>query len=178
MKSPRTHFIIALIVAVAAVAIYATGYAALSSKSRDVADLQSRIDAARVNVSRIAAARAALAEIAGEEANVRGYFVPESGVVAFINALEDRGLALKTEVSVLSVSTGSGSSHQTLQLTLAIKGTFDAVMRTVGAIEYAPYDLSITGVSVGQDTKNKWHANLNIVVGSLPLAAATSTSHL
>ncbi len=175
MKSPRTHFLIACVVAVAALTGYVVWYATVSAKSAEVADIQSQIDAATENASRLAAARAALVEVAGDEAKVRAYFVSEADIVAFINDLESLGLSQKAAVSVLSVSAGGSSSRPTLQLALSVKGTFDAVMRTVGAIEYAPYDLSISALSVGQDAKTSWHADLGLIVGSTPPVAATST---
>lgn len=79
-------------------------------------------------------------------------------------------------MSVLSVSTSGTVAQPTLAFTLTVKGTFDAVMRTVGSIEYAPYDLSITALTIAQDDKNSWHADLKLSVGSVSAArAATST---
>ena len=63
-------------------------------------------------------------------------------MVGFINGLEAQGQALGTTVSVLSVSAGTGK-QPTFMLSLTIEGTFDTVMRTVGVIEYAPYDISL-----------------------------------
>ncbi len=175
MRSPFTHFIIALAVGAAAFIGYGVWYATVSAKSTEVAQAQAQITTATESVSRIMAARAALSEIAGDEAKIRGYFVSEAGVVAFINSLESLGLSQKAPVTILSVSAGSSYAHPTLLLSLSIKGTFDAVMRTVGAIEYAPYAVSVSTLSVGQDAKNSWHADLGLIVGSVPPAAATST---
>lgn len=175
MKSPLTHFVIALVVGGAALIGYGVWYTTVSAKSTEVAQVQSQITTATESVGRIAAARAALTEIAGDEAKIQGYFVSETGVVAFINTLESLGLSQKAAVTVLSVSAGSSYAHPTLLLSLSIKGTFDAVMRTVGAIEYAPYAISVSTLSVGQDAKSSWHADLGLIVGSVPSAAATST---
>lgn len=175
MRSPSTHLVLALVAAFAAVSGYGAWFYGISQKSSDVASLQNQISTESENINRIAAARAALTEIAGDEAKVQSYFVPETEVVAFINALEARGLAQKATVGVLSVSTGGIPAQPTLLLALTIKGTFDAVMRTVGAIEYAPYDVSISTLGVQQDAKNSWYANLTLTVGSVPMKAATST---
>jgi hypothetical protein len=175
MKSPLAHLVVALVVGVLAFVAYGVWYSAVSRSSQHVADLQTRIDEANTNVSRIASARAALAEIANDEASVQGYFVPESGVVAFITALEGIGPKEHSTVSVLSVSTAGTAAQPTLLLTLSVAGSFDAVMRTVGAIEYAPYDLSITKLSLTENDKNLWQANLSLTVGSAP-TSATSTS--
>jgi hypothetical protein len=177
MKSPTIHFFGALAVLALVSSGYGVWYSVVSHKSQYVANVQQQIDDANKNVSRIASARAALAEIANDEAQVKSYFVPESGVVAFITTLERLGTAQNSRVSVLSVSTAGSTAQPILVLSLSIKGTFDAVMRTVGAIEYAPYDLSVSRLSVGQDDKNLWHADLSLSVGSAPAATSTSTTH-
>lgn len=177
MKSALIQLIVALIIGTCAVIAYGLWYAAVSAESQHVASLQTQIDEANTNVGRIASARAALAEIANDEASVQGYFVPETGVVSFINTLEGLGPIEHSAVSVLSVSTAGSKTQPTLLLTLSVTGSFDAVMRTVGAIEYAPYDLSMTQLAVVQNDKAGWQANISLVVGSAP-AAATSTPHM
>ena len=97
-------------------------------------------------------------------------------MVAFINDLEARGRVQGVAVNVLSVSAGGETKQPTLTLVLTVQGTFDAVMRTVGAIEYAPYALSISGLSLGQDgkdIKDSWRADLKLRVGSLSANATT-----
>jgi len=175
MKSHFFNFIVALGVALAALVGYGFWYAAVAAKSAAVANLQSQIDTKTETMSRIASARAALAEISGDEAAVQSYFVSETGVVAFIDGLEAQGKAQGTVVSVLSVSAGAADTQPAFVLSLTIKGAFDAVMRTLGAIEYAPYDLSISELSLVQNGKNAWQADLKLLVGSV--SAATSTSN-
>jgi hypothetical protein len=177
MKSPLIHFLSALAVLVLAFGGYGIWYSIVSHKSQHVADVQTKIDEATKNVARIASARAALAEIASDEAKVRGYFVPEAGVVGFITTLENLGRSEKTSVNVLSVSTSGTAAQPVLLLTLSIKGTFDGVMRTVGAIEYAPYALFISKLTVAKDDANAWHADLSLTVGSAPSATSTAQTH-
>lgn len=167
MNSPLTNLIIALVVCIAASIGYGVWYTAIATKSTAVANLESRIVTKTQTASRIASARAALTEIAGDESIVQSHFVSKTGVVAFIDDLEARGKAQGVIMSVLSVSTGGAPTRPTLVLTLAIKGTFDAVMRTIGSIEYAPYDISILGLSLGQDASNSWHADLKLLIGSI-----------
>lgn len=161
------HFLGAIAIGLVALGGYVTWYSIVSDESQHVADLQSQIDAANKNVNQIAAARIALTEIADDEATVQSYFVPDTGVVSFINNLEQLGTTQKANVTVLSVS-ASGTSTPTLALTLSVTGTFDSVMRTVGLIEYAPYDLSITKFSIVEADKNSWLATVSLTVGSAP----------
>ena len=170
MKSSLTYFLVALALALAAVGGYSALYALLSAKSEAVADLHSQIEESEQAANHIASVRAAIAEIAGDEAVVRGYFISESGIVSFIDDQQARGKAQGATVDVLSVSTDSINKRPVLTLSLSIKGTFDAVMRTIGAIEYAPYHLSIMSLSAQVGEKKTWATTMRIAVG-----AASST---
>ncbi len=187
MRSSLIRIALALLIFAASIGAYLFLYMTISAKSLSVANLQSEIDSQTATAERVAAARAALAEIAGDEAVVQSYFVPEAGVVTFINSLQSIGTALGTQVAINSVSASGSGSHTELLLSLSVTGTFDGVLRTLGAIEYAPYDLSVISVAVSGDAKG-WRANANLVVGSsasstpsilpspsVPTASATST---
>lgn len=175
MKSPLTHIVIASLVCVLTIAWYGFWYDTVRDKSTVVALLENKIVTKTETAARIASAHASLVEIAGDEASMRSYFVPETGVVAFIDNLETQGKKIGTVVSVLSVSTSDAETQPTLTFALTINGKFDAVMRTLGAIEYAPYDLSVSTLSIQQDGKNGWSANVSLRVGSVSATAATST---
>ena len=178
MRSPLVHLIAALILCTISFVGYGVWYAAIAEKSAAVADLENRINIKTDTASRIASARAALAEISGDEAAVRSYFIPETGIVAFIDSLQSHGRAHGAAVSVLSVSSGGTSAHPTFIFAITIKGSFNSVMNTVGAIEYLPYALSVSSLSLGQDGKNSWHAALNLLVSSVPLSAAANTPYV
>ena len=178
MKSPFIHLIAALIFCAISFVGYGVWYAAIAAKSAAVADLENQINVKTDTASRIASARAALAEISGDEAAVRSYFIPETGIVAFIDSLQSQGRAHGAVVSVLSVSSGGTSPHPTFIFAITIKGSFNSVMNTVGAIEYLPYALSISSLSLGQDGKNSWHAALNLLISSVPLSAAANAPYV
>lgn len=173
MRSPFIHFLLAFAAFSGALSAYGVWYATVSTKSADVASQEAQIAAAGVNVGRITLARAALSEIEGDEASMQDYFVSESSVVTFINKLESLGSANAATVTVLSVAKGA-AARPSLVLTLSIKGTFDAVMRTIGAIEYVPYSVSVSSLSVVQDTKNVWHADLSLIANSAAVASTTA----
>lgn len=170
MKSHFFHLIVALAIALVVWIGYGFWYAAVSAKSNVVADLQNQITTKAETVNRVISTRATLAEISDDETAVQGYFIPEAGVVAFIDGLEAQGRNQGATVSVLSVSTDSVATPPTFILSLTIKGTFDAVMRTIGIIEYAPYNLVVSELSFIQGDKNSWQADLKIIVGSVPAA--------
>lgn len=174
MKSPYIHLILALVVCVLSLIGYGVWYTTITTKSATATTLQTRIDTKLGNISRLNMTRNALADMASDEMLVQNYFVSETGVVTFIDGLETRGRAQGTIINVLSVSTGGTLTQPTLEFALSIIGTFDAVMRTIGAIEYAPYAISVSTVSIGQDAKNSWHADVKLLVGSR-VARTTTT---
>jgi hypothetical protein len=175
MKSPFSQIIIVGILCTATFAAYGMGYALISAKSAAVADVQSKIDAKTETMNRIAATRATLASITNDEASVQSYFVPEADVVTFIDSLQAHGRVLKAVVDVTSVAKSGTSVQPALALALTIQGTFDAMMRTVGSIEYAPYALSISSLDVTQDAKDSWHADLKLLVGSRTASSTPNT---
>lgn len=175
MKSPVIHLSSALAAFALALAGYWLWYAAVAEKSVAVVTLQTSIDASANAASRAALARAALAELEGDGATLRDHFVSETGIVAFINGLEALGRATgSTTVSVLSVSTAAdAAARPAFKFALLVKGTFDGVIRTVGAIEYLPYAVSVSSLSVAKNAKNDWQASLVFLAG----AATSSPSH-
>lgn len=166
MKSALTQFVLALALFASTSIAYHFWYAALSAKSAEAAGLQSQIVTKESAVQQSVATRAILNTVSGQEAAMRSYFVSESNIVGFISDLEARGQALGSTVTVRSVSAGTGGGHPTLELALTIQGSFDSVMRTVGAIEYVPYDLTVSALSLGVAGKQVWHADMTVVVGS------------
>lgn len=137
-------------------------------KSATVASLERQIQVESTSANRIAAARAALSELAGDEAVVQSYFVAPSGIVALIDSLQSGGQALGASVEVDSVAAaGVAATRPALLLSLNITGPFDAVMRTIGSIEYAPYDLTITALSLAVNAEDAWAASVNLSVGSV-----------
>lgn len=175
MKSSLFHLIIWVSLCAATILGQGFWYSAISKKSAEVADLQNQIDTRTETTRRIALAHTALVEIASDESSVENYFVPETGIVSFINDLESRARGQTAAMKVLSVSVGASVKQPTLIFTIAIDGTFDAVMRTVGVIEYAPYSISISKFSLAKAEKKTWSANLELIVGSVS-AASTATS--
>lgn len=177
MKSPVIHILGALLVCAASLAGYAWWYGVISEKSAAVADLQNQIDAKTETKGRISAARAALAGVLGDEAAIQDYFVSETGVVAFIGTLEAEGKAQGAKVNVLSVSATGSSSRPSLTFLLSVRGTFDAVLRAIGAIEYAPYAVSLSALSVRRDAEGSgWQASLTLVASSIAASAAASVT--
>ena len=166
MKTPFLHILIACFVGASVFVGQGFWYSVIAEKSSAVASLQSQIETKSEAAGRIASYRAEIAKIADDELLVRSYFVSENDVVTFIDGLQERGLSQGTAVKILSVSAGGTSTRPILAIAVTVTGSFDAVMRTVGSIEYASYDISISKLSIMKSDKKTWSANLELVVGS------------
>ena len=167
MKRSLTALIFALALFAAALFAYGYGYFLVSGKSVEVAKLEQQIQTKTETASRVSSARAALAEISGDEAAVKAYFVSQTQIVPFIDALQATGSDLGTKVEVLSVSQKQNTERPALSVALSVSGSFDAVMRTAGAIEFSPFDLTVDTFGLSKDAAaNGWRANLTLTIGS------------
>ena len=166
MKSTRIRLIIVVVIAVLAVGAHAFWYNLILSKSAEVSKLQGEITQSSEVVTRIASDRALLAQASSSQAEVQNYFVSNNNIVPFINSLQSTGSALGSTVKVLSVSS-AGQGQTSIKLALTVSGSFDAVMRTVGAIEYAPYAITISSLTLQKSPKTGWTASINFSVESV-----------
>jgi len=137
----------ALVVFVAALGVYGIWYSLVGKSSVEAAALSEEIRTKSQDSARVAAAKVALESLAEDEAAMRAYLVREQDIVPFLSTLEDTGASLGSSVEVVSVSADSKGERSQIQLSLKITGSFDAVLRTLGAIEYGPYDSAIQSVT-------------------------------
>lgn len=128
-------------------AVYGFWYAEVGKASAEAAKLSDDILTKSQDSARVTAAKAALVSLAGDEASVTQYLIPPGDVVPFLESLEQTGKALGATVEVVSVASEATKERGHLALSLKISGPFDAVLRTLGAIEYGPYDSSLTGLT-------------------------------
>jgi hypothetical protein len=96
--------------------------------------------------------------------------------VAFLGDLEKQGKAQGAAVEVLSV-TDQDATKRRISLSLKITGSFDAVVRTLGTIEYGPYDAVLTNVTLDsvaakENAPAVWTAAVVISFGTVPNIAA------
>lgn len=176
MKSVFLQCMLALLLFIGSSVAYRLWYAMVSAKSAQAAELQNQIVAKESAVKQSIATRVILNTIATQQSSMQSYFVSESNIVGFISDLESQGQALGSTVTVRSVSTGTKGNNPTLVLALTVDGSFDSVMRTVGAIEYAPYDLTVSALSLSAVGKKSWHADMTIAVGSITGTVSTAGS--
>lgn len=169
MKSPATTFLIRAALALVALGGYWFWYQAVVVRSAEVITLEQQVALREESASRAAAVQAVLADIENEEAVVRAYFVSEDKVAAFVDDLEARGREQGAVVEITSVAVAPVTEHAALAIALSVSGTFDQVARTLGSIEYAPYDLVVTATTLSRDVKGRWRAEVKLLVGSTPV---------
>jgi len=180
-RSSFTDLIIALALTAAVLGAYLYWYAALTEASAEAALLASRIAEKSGDASRIAAAKTILATLSSEEAAMREYFVSTEDIVSFLEGLEATGKKSGARASVVSVSAGVTDSRDHILIAVKINGGFDAVLRTLGVIEYSPHDIVVTNLSFNAvpDAKSEWEAVTTFAIGTRSSSVlATGTSLL
>lgn len=138
---------IALALLASVLGAYGFWYASVGKSSVEAAALSEAIRTKSQDSARVAAAKVALESLSEDEAAMRAYLVREQDIVPFLGTLEQTGTTLGATVEVVSVSTERKNERSQIQLSLKITGSFDAVLRTLGAIEYGPYDSAIQSVT-------------------------------
>lgn len=191
-RKPLIPLLISFVLVIAAVAAYSFAYSLVSSKSVEVAGLAQQISQKTTATTDIAAAKSQLIALQSEESTINQYFVSTSDIVPFLEQLTATGKYLGAGVQVLSVSAKPGTPYGQLNLSLTITGPFNSVLRTLGAIEYGPYDTTVSNVTMYAPTISTvasssptWTANATFSIGAktdsspaqlTPAVSATTTS--
>lgn len=172
-KTPLIHFVVAVGVLALAAGGYGLWYATVSSVSAEATSLELQVDEKSRTATRLIAAKAALSSLEADEASLRRYFVSTEDIVPFLSGLERTGRELGAEVEVASVGNDPSSvERKRLVVALKISGSFEAVMRTLGAIEYGPYDSRATSVTLdtplspAEGERKQWEATATFVIGT------------
>lgn len=158
-------------------AAYGFWYTVVGKASAESAELAGQIRELSQESARVASAKEALVSLAADESAVNQYFVRQEDVVPFLEGVENTGKALGATVEVVSVAAETANGRNRIKLSLKISGSFDSVLRTLGALEYGPYDSSITNLAfdtVPTDSEGapvRWTAAASFVIG----AQATTT---
>lgn len=166
---------IAATILLTALAAYGLWYSAVSRKAAEAAQLGSELRTLGEAGGRAASVRRAKEELDRQEALVYGHFVDNATIVPFLETIESTGRSLGAEIDVVSVGDAQGKSNQ-LQMALSITGSFDAVVRTLGAIEYQAYDTTLTSFTLDTPPTDDavWTAAATFLVGKRPAVATTT----
>lgn len=165
------HFIIAIVLTLMCVGAYVAWFF-MFENARDRAE-QLLAEVARIERedAAIASTKGIAASLDADEALLQTYFVSQDDIVSFLEILEQAGEELGSIVDVASVSPGSGVDAGRVILALQVEGSFEAVMRTLGAFEYGPHDMRVRSLALdggGEDEGVVWSAATTFSVGLLP----------
>jgi hypothetical protein len=168
MKSTVLHVSIALGICLVSIGAYAYGYAYVADESARAAELSMNIDTKKATVDRASFIKAALLKLGEDEARIKNYFVSED-IGAFVSGLEEIGKSLGVQVAITSVGEGKDSGRPVLLVAMRMQGTFDAILRTMGAIEYAPYAITVNNANVSSvgGEEAPWSATVTLMVGMM-----------
>lgn len=116
------------------------------------------------------ATRLAEQELARNETQIYSRFVNEADIVTYLEELESTGDVLGAVVDVDSVEEPQGAeAADHIVLTLIVRGSFDSVVRTLGAIEHQPYDTRLTTLTLDSpEGERGWAATATFRVGTGP----------
>lgn len=173
MKKVTVQLIAAAIVLIVVLIVYTLWYMAVSAESAQVASLQQQILQKSQTATRISSAKSELAQLDPEKQEVSQYFISTNNIVVFLEQLSSVGQNLGATVQVASVSAtqpSGGTPYGSIDLSLKITGSFQAVMRTLGAIEYGPYNIKTNSVTfdAGGQTggKTEWTATAMFTIST------------
>lgn len=141
-----THLLVALAILAASIGLYVFAYYQVVNESKRSAELESQIEMTIESAVKAAETADTLVALAEDERVIREYYVSLAAIVPFLERIEGTGRAIGSAVEVVSVSDKPGSDGR-ITLTLRILGSFESVLRTLGAIEYGPYDSRITSLT-------------------------------
>ena len=180
-RGPLLQFIGALLVLIVVIALNVLWYNMVSAENAQVSDLAGQVKAKTDDSARAAQAKKELVALSTDQSSIQQYFVSTSNVVPFLGQLQATGSFLSSKVQIASVSATPGTPYGQLSLSLSIVGSFNSVMRTLGSIEYGPYDTAINTLSfdappnaIGSSSP-QWVANGVFTIGTEANTATTTT---
>lgn len=169
-KKPFIALATALVLLVLVIVAYVFWYQHVVSLRSEVAALRAEAESVTASALQISAARSALSKLAEDEAFFGSYFVSTSTVVSYLEHIESTGDSLGSLVEVVSVNP-EGKTR--LAISFRATGPFAGVMRTLGAIEYGAYDVTIKNLNLDTNASSEgtWTATGVISLGMGPTEA-------
>lgn len=154
----------------AAIALYVAWYAYVGNATAEAVRLEAEIGAKTQETERARTAENVLSDLETSASRVEDYFVAREDIVPFLEELERSGRALGTGVNVASVTEMPATPHNRFVIAVQITGTFDNVVRTLGTIEYSPYDIVLQSLTLdtapGLAAAGEWTAAVTLSVGN------------
>ncbi len=176
-RTPLIQLIVALLILVVSIGLVSVSTLMVQKTTVKATELSAEIEAKRAEATRVEQASKALPALLSAEESIKTYFVRPDDIVPFLGQLEKQGGAQGAVVQVLSVDSNASGADKRISLSLKITGTYDAVLRTIGTIEYGPYDIVLTNVTFDTlrapdgKTSGEWTAAAVFSLGTQPIEA-------
>jgi Tfp pilus assembly protein PilO len=177
MNSSFTNVVLMVFTLLLALGGYGWWYHKITLESATAASLLQEIDTKTETANRASSIEAALAKLQSSQGEVQGYFISENNIVSFLEEFKTIGSAVGAKVNVVSIGAPGAKGDQVLGVSLTIDGGFDAVMRAIGAIENAPYAITVSSITMTQAATG-WSAALVITAGSMSSSVSVPGSIL
>lgn len=168
-RKNKELLVIVLLLNLAAVGWYGFLFREIKMKNEVSSNLVNDIDARVAEENMQSSIKALAAETTVLREKLTGYSVAREGAVSFIELLETAGKNTGASVSIESVSTANvpdSTALETLRLTLNATGSWRAVIRFLGLLEFLPYEARIEQVVVSKPPQGgePWRINLALYV--------------
>jgi len=174
MRSSLIHLALALVALVLASTLYGWWYGTVERESSLSAEEVKTIAEKSETEQRAQSIATAFSKLESSKGAVQAYFISENNIVDFLTELEQVGVTTGARVHTLSVSPPRTKSDAVVSVNISIEGSFDATLRTLGAIELAPYALALSGVTMSRSGEG-WSLTTTVMVGSTLSSGATPT---
>jgi len=167
---PYLHIILAGLALFIVLSAYGVWWSEVSSRSAEAAQIRQEIQALGDTGGLNSSIRRALEELSMQEAELYRHFVGDDTIVQYLEEIETTAESLGASVEVVAVGDAKDASR--VSVSLRIIGSFDAVMRTLGAIEYQQYDTTLATLTLDTPPSEgtNWTAAATFLVGKLPQA--------
>ncbi|MCI0597642.1 hypothetical protein L0Y34_01025 [Candidatus Parcubacteria bacterium] len=165
MKSPAfIHCILSLMLALICVGAYLAWFFEINRAASRVTALEVDIAQKHDEQTQLIRGQDVFAALEADETSLASHFVPTNNIVAFLEDVESTGDAFGAAVSVLSVT--ETNTKEQLSLALSFSGTFSAVMKTLGALEYGRYGSATDSLTLDTTGDGSWTAALTLLVSA------------
>ena len=176
IRSPHFHIAAAALLLVVVLGAYVSWFRQVRERAAEAAHISQELRTLGDASGRASLIRRTLEEIEQQEALVYRHFVGSDTIVTYLEEVEATTVSLGSAVEVVSVGNAPMRKDQPAQLQMALRitGPFDAVMRTLGAIEYQAYDTTLSSVTLDTPSAGgtRWTAAATFLVGMPPQATA------
>lgn len=171
MNKNYIPLVTALVILALTLILYVGWLYSVSQISTSIRTTQAEIVKATQESMQGARTKEALLALSSNAEVIRGYFVEKESLVTFLEALSKTGTALGSTLEIVSVSDSKDAQgFPRIVVALKIQGSFDAVLRTVGALEQGPYDSKVETMHIEArqlDTVGEaWTASVTLSVGA------------